>query len=83
MRAAFPAPTSPATRSASGADHSPSRTHPPATSSNARQNSNGGSDYYEGGYANPDVILADLVKIFHPDLLPDHDLYFYKQIPAK
>ncbi len=45
--------------------------------SNARMNANGGSDYYEGGYANPDVILSDLVKIFHPDLLPDYTLYFY------
>jgi iron complex transport system substrate-binding protein len=50
-------------------------------SNNARTNANGGSDYYESGYANPDIILADLVKIFHPGLLPDHDLYFYKQIP--
>jgi cobalamin transport system substrate-binding protein len=50
-------------------------------SNNARQNANGGSDYYEAGFANPDVILADLVKIFHPDLLPDHELYFYKQVP--
>jgi iron complex transport system substrate-binding protein len=45
--------------------------------SSARMNANGGSDYYEGGYANPDVILSDLVKIFHPDLLPDYTLYFY------
>jgi len=44
---------------------------------NARMNANGGSDFYEGGYANPDVILSDLVKIFHPDLLPDYKLYFY------
>jgi iron complex transport system substrate-binding protein len=44
---------------------------------NARINANGGSDYYESGVANPDVILADLIRIFHPDLLPDHDLYFY------
>lgn len=51
---------------------------------NARVNENGGSDYYENGYADPDVILADLVKIFHPELVPDHELYFYKQLlPAK
>lgn len=50
---------------------------------NARQNANGGSDYYEAGQANPDIILADLIRIFHPDLLPDHELYFYKQlVPA-
>ncbi len=47
---------------------------------NARMNANGGSDYYEAGYANPDVILSDLVKIFHPDLLPDYKLYFYTQL---
>jgi iron complex transport system substrate-binding protein len=53
-------------------------------SNNARANDNGGSDYYESGYANPDVILADLVKIFHPDLLPDHELYYYKRLaPGK
>jgi iron complex transport system substrate-binding protein len=50
-------------------------------SNNARLNANGGSDYFETGYANPDMILADLVRIFHPDVLPDHELYFYKRIP--
>jgi iron complex transport system substrate-binding protein len=48
---------------------------------NARTNGNGSSDYYESGYANPDVILADLVKIFHPDLLPEHELYYYRRVP--
>ena len=43
-------------------------------------NANGGSDYFETGVTNPDLILADLVKIFHPDLLPDHELYFYRQL---
>ncbi|MBI5669584.1 MAG: ABC transporter substrate-binding protein [Chloroflexi bacterium] len=47
---------------------------------NARSNANGSSEYYETGVANPDVILANLVKIFHPDLLPEHDLYYYKQL---
>ncbi|MBZ0283934.1 MAG: ABC transporter substrate-binding protein [Anaerolineae bacterium] len=51
-------------------------------SNGARQNGTGGLDYYEAGYANPDVILADLVKIFHPDLLADHELYFYKQLDS-
>jgi iron complex transport system substrate-binding protein len=49
-------------------------------SNNARVNENGGSDYYESGYANPDIILADLVAIFHPDLIPNHELYFYKKL---
>ncbi|MCA0457480.1 MAG: ABC transporter substrate-binding protein [Chloroflexi bacterium] len=47
---------------------------------NARLNANYGSDFYENGYANPDVLLADLVKIFHPDLLPEHELYYYAQL---
>jgi len=51
-------------------------------SNGARQNGTGGLDYYEAGYANPNVILADLVKIFHPDLLPNHELYFYKQLAS-
>ncbi|MBZ0274929.1 MAG: ABC transporter substrate-binding protein [Anaerolineae bacterium] len=49
-------------------------------SNNARVNENGGSDYFETGIANPDVILADLVSIFHPELLPDHALVYYKRL---
>jgi len=47
---------------------------------NGRVNANGGSDYFEAGVTNPDLILADLVYIVHPDLLPDHELYFYRQL---
>ncbi|MCC9075400.1 ABC transporter substrate-binding protein [Litorilinea aerophila] len=47
---------------------------------NARVNQWGGNDYWEGGVANPDIILADLVKIFHPELLPDHELTFFRQV---
>ena len=49
---------------------------------NARENEYGGNDYWQSGVIKPDVILADLVKIFHPDLLPDHELYYYKNIGA-
>ena len=45
-----------------------------------RVNANGGSDYFESGVANPDVILADLIKIFHPELLPEYTLYYYQQL---
>jgi iron complex transport system substrate-binding protein len=48
--------------------------------SNARVNKNGGSDYWQSGVVNPDVLLSDLVKIFHPELLPNHQLFYYKQI---
>lgn len=47
---------------------------------NARQKENGGNDYWESGVANPDVVLADLITIFHPDLLPDHELYYYRKL---
>lgn len=45
---------------------------------NARVNPAGGNDYWESGMINPDLILADLVKILHPDLLSDHELYYYR-----
>ena len=47
---------------------------------NARMNPNGGTDYYEGGVANPDIVLRDLVKIFYPDLLPDYQLFYYSKV---
>lgn len=47
---------------------------------NARVRSNGGNDFWESGTTNPDIVLADLIKIFHPDLLPEHDLYYYQPL---
>jgi iron complex transport system substrate-binding protein len=47
---------------------------------NARLNEEGGNDYWEGGLTNPDIVLADLVKIFHPELLPDHELVYYRNL---
>ena len=47
---------------------------------NARLNPTGGNDYNESGHANPDVVLADLIKIFHPELLPDHELVYYHRL---
>lgn len=35
--------------------------------------------FYENTPMEPEVILADLIKVFHPDLLPDyHPVYYYK-----
>lgn len=48
-----------------------------------RVNENRGNDYWETGVGNPDLLLADLVKILHPELLPDHELVFWRQIPAE
>jgi iron complex transport system substrate-binding protein len=46
----------------------------------ARVNANGGNDYFESGVMNPDVVLADLVKIFHPELVQDHTLTYYRRL---
>ena len=40
----------------------------------------GGNDYYEQGVIEPQVILKDIVKIFHPSLLPDHELVYHAQL---
>lgn len=45
-----------------------------------RVNENGGNDYFETGSANPHLVLADLTKIFHPDLMKDHEFVFYRQV---
>ena len=47
---------------------------------NARLNEHGGNDYWETGLIEPDVLLADLIKILHPDLLPDHQLKYYRKL---
>ncbi len=47
----------------------------------ARKGTTGGSEYLELGYSRPDIILKDLIKIAHPELLPNHDLFFYRQLP--
>jgi iron complex transport system substrate-binding protein len=47
---------------------------------NARTNGSGGNDYLESGIVNPQVVLADLITIFHPELLPDHELVYYQKL---
>lgn len=46
---------------------------------NARTNAAGGNDYYESAVVNPDLLLRDLVKIFHPELV-EEDFVYYKQL---
>jgi len=47
---------------------------------NRDENANGGNNYYEWGASQPHLVLADLVAIFHPDLLPNHEFAFYQQL---
>lgn len=40
----------------------------------------GGIVYFEEGTARPDLVLKDLIKICHPKLLENYDLYFFKHL---
>ncbi len=40
----------------------------------------GGILYYEMGTTRPDLVLKDLIKICHPELLKNYDLYFFKHL---
>lgn len=46
---------------------------------NLRSNAAGGNDYYESAVVNPDLVLRDLIKIFHPELVQE-DFVYYKQL---
>lgn len=43
----------------------------------------GGNDYWSRSISHPDLVLADLVRIFHPALLPDHVFEWYMPVPAR
>ena len=45
---------------------------------NRRTNAQGSNDYWESGAVRPDLVLADLIKILHPELLPTWQLYYYQ-----
>ncbi len=40
----------------------------------------GGLLYYELAPNRPDLVLKDLIHIFHPTLLPEHELFFFKPL---
>jgi cobalamin transport system substrate-binding protein len=43
----------------------------------------GGNDYWERGAARPDLVLADLVAILHPELASNHPFKFYRRVPRR
>ena len=45
-----------------------------------KRGTTGGFEYFELGYMRPDIILKDLIKIFHPEQLPEYEPYFYKKL---
>lgn len=46
---------------------------------NLRSTAAGGNDYYESGIVRPDLVLRDLIKIFHPELITE-DFVYYQQL---
>jgi iron complex transport system substrate-binding protein len=40
----------------------------------------GGVIYYELAQNRPDLVLKDIVKILHPEVLPDYELFFFEQL---
>ena len=47
---------------------------------NARTGATAGNDFFESGVVNPHIILKDMIRIFHPDLLPEHNMFYYKKL---
>lgn len=45
-----------------------------------RVNAAGANDYWLRAVSHPDLVLADLVKIFHPTLVPEHEFQWYLQV---
>jgi iron complex transport system substrate-binding protein len=43
----------------------------------------GGSDYWSRSIARPDLVLGDLVKIFHPQLAFDRTFEWYSKMPER
>lgn len=46
----------------------------------AKKGETGGLEFFELGYLRPDLILKDLIKILHPELLPGYEPYFYQKL---
>lgn len=46
---------------------------------NLRMNSNGGNDFWESAVVCPDIVLRDMIQIFHQELIKD-ELYYYRQL---
>lgn len=48
---------------------------------NNKKTSNfGGNAYYSTGVVEPDIVLSDIIYILHPEILPDHNLKYYKKM---
>lgn len=54
--------------------------HKKIYNNNSQLNKSGGNNYWEQGLVEPHIVLKDMIKVFHPNLLPEHELVYYKII---
>ena len=47
---------------------------------NKRSTGSGGNDFWESGTIAPDRVLEDLIRIFHPGLLPSGTMGYYQEV---
>jgi len=45
-----------------------------------RRSENGGVEYFEFGSLRPHIVLKDLIKVVHPELLPTYEPYFLQRL---
>lgn len=48
---------------------------------NRRSTPGGGNDFFESGIMHPDIILSDLIHIFHPELMEGYEPQYYTRLP--
>jgi iron complex transport system substrate-binding protein len=49
----------------------------------AKRCEGGGNEFFETSPTRPDLLLADLIAIFHPELVPDHKPVWYRRLEEK
>ncbi len=47
---------------------------------NARTTKSGANDFWEMGVGRPDLVLADVMKVLHPELMTDHEFVFVRKL---
>lgn len=50
---------------------------------NRKLNGSGGNDYWESGVVHPDQILEDLIAVFHPEVLKNHEFSYFRKLEQK
>lgn len=51
-----------------------------AYNNNLKLDGSGANHYWQTGVSNPHVILADVIKILHPQLVPEHQLTYFRHL---